>query len=91
MEPGAELMRGASETEAGPHPDVALRGRPTSPVLRSGEVADGELRDEWLGPDLDLNNQYDGIFSKIHYGGWGVTYILEFCASSLIRGLLATC
>ncbi|GAA5504642.1 hypothetical protein Rcae01_00081 [Novipirellula caenicola] len=35
-------VRGASETETGPHPDVALRARPTSPVLRSGEVACGE-------------------------------------------------
>ncbi len=32
-------MGGASEPETGPHPDEALRARPTSPVLRSGEVA----------------------------------------------------
>ncbi len=35
-------MRGASELVTDPHPDEALRARPTSPVLRSGEVADGE-------------------------------------------------
>jgi len=35
-------MGGASELETGPHPDEALRARPTSPVLRSGEVAGGE-------------------------------------------------
>ncbi|GAA5505397.1 hypothetical protein Rcae01_00842 [Novipirellula caenicola] len=35
-------MRGARELETDPHPDEALRARPTSPVLRSGEVACGE-------------------------------------------------
>ncbi|GAA4468435.1 hypothetical protein GCM10023156_59400 [Novipirellula rosea] len=31
-------------------------------------VGDG---DWWLGRDLDLSNQYGGIFSKIHYGRVG--------------------
>ncbi|GAA4463913.1 hypothetical protein GCM10023156_49660 [Novipirellula rosea] len=68
-----ELMGGASEMEAGPHPDEALRARPTSPVLRSGEVAEGEYV------------TFDSVASVCSCSNKSAQLLLAFAAGSSCR------
>ncbi|GAA5506712.1 hypothetical protein Rcae01_02165 [Novipirellula caenicola] len=61
-------MDGASELVTSPHPDEALRARPTSPVLRSGEVADGDGETEETAPAPgNLHHDRQSTVNRLSY------------------------